>query len=87
MLERLAVLQRARACGFSLVEARRLFYGFREDAPPPARWRTLAVRKIAELDELTRKIAAMKELLERPCTCRDLAECGRRIMSKKRSSR
>ena len=87
ILERLAVLQRARACGFSLAEARRLFYGFREDAPPSARWRTLAVCKIAELDELTRKIAAMKDLLERPCTCRDLAECGRRIMSKKRSSR
>lgn len=86
-LERLAVLERARNCGFSLAEARELFYGFREDAPPSARWRALAVRKIAELDELTRKIAAMKELLERPCACQNLAECGRRILSKKRSTR
>jgi len=87
ILERLAVLERAKDCGFTLAEARRLLYGFREDAPPSARWRALAVRKIAELDELTRKIAVMKELLERPCVCQDLGECGRRILSKKRSAR
>jgi MerR family redox-sensitive transcriptional activator SoxR len=87
ILERLAVLERAKDCGFSLGEARELFYGFREDALLSARWRTLAVRKIAELDELMRKIAAMKDLLERPCACRDLGECGRRILTKKRSGR
>ena len=86
ILERLAVLERARACGFSLAEARRLFYGFSEDAPPSARWRTLAVRKIAELDELMRKIAAMKEMLERPCACGNFGECGRRILSKKQAA-
>ncbi len=83
ILERLALLERAKACGFSLAEARQLLYGFREGAPPSVRWQTLAARKIAELDELTRKIAVMKELLQRPCACRDLAECGRRILSKK----
>jgi len=87
ILERLAVLERAKDCGFSLAEARELLYGFREDAPPSARWRTLAVRKIAELDELMRKIASMKEMLEQPCACRDLGECGRQILSKKRSAR
>jgi MerR family redox-sensitive transcriptional activator SoxR len=85
VLERLAVLERARACGFSLAEARRLFFGFREGAPPSERWQTLARRKIAELDELSRKIAATRELLERPCVCQDLAECGRRIVAKKRA--
>lgn len=87
ILERLAVLERAKDCGFTLTEVRELFYGFREDAPPSARWRTLAVRKIAELDELMRKIAAMKEMLERPCACGNFGECGRRILSKKRSAR
>jgi len=33
-----------------------------------------------------RHIAAIKELLQRPCACRDLAECGRRIFAKKRAA-
>ena len=83
ILERLAVVERAKACGFSLGDTRKLLYGFREGAPPSERWRTLAVRKIAELDELMRTIAAAKDLLQRPCACGNLAECGRRILSKK----
>jgi len=78
VLEKLAVLERAKACGFSLAEARRLFYGFRDVITPSERWQTLARRKIAELDELARQIARMKELLGQRCTCKDFAECGRR---------
>ena len=83
VLERLAVLERAKTCGFTLAEVRQLFHGFHEDAPPSERWRTLADRKIAELDDLARTIAAMKKLLETRCNCRDLAECGRRILAKR----
>ena len=79
------MLECAKACGFSLAEARQLFYGFGRDTPPSERWKTLAQRKIAELDELARKIAATRALLERPCVCEDLAECGRRIYAKKRA--
>ena len=86
ILERLAVLERTKACGFSLAETRQLLYGFREGAPPSERWQTLAKRKIGELDDLALKIAATKELLQRPCACKDLAECGRRIFAKKRST-
>ncbi len=84
ILERLAVLERAKACGFSLAETRQLFYGFREGTPPSARWQAMARRKIAELEDLERKIAATKELLQRPCECQDLGECGRRIRGAKR---
>jgi MerR family redox-sensitive transcriptional activator SoxR len=80
ILEKLAVVERAKACGFSLAETRQLFYGFREDTPPSQRWQALARKKIAELDELARKIAATRDMLQRPCECRDLAECGRRIV-------
>ena len=65
ILEGLAVLERAKACGFSLAETRQLFYGFGEGVPPSERWQTLARRKIGELDELERKIVAIKELLRR----------------------
>jgi MerR family redox-sensitive transcriptional activator SoxR len=83
ILERLAVLDRAKACGFSLAETRQLFYGFREGTPPSERWQTLARRKMIELDVMARKIAATKEMLQRSCECSDLEECGRRIIEKK----
>ena len=84
ILEKLAVVARAKTCGFSLTEIRQLFYGFREDAPPSLRWQTLARRKLIELDDMARKIAATRELLERSCTCKDFAECGQRILAKTR---
>src|SRR5262249_12245793 len=59
ILERLAVLERAKDCGFTLEEARMLFGGFRGDAPVSERWRALAARKIAELDALSERIAGM----------------------------
>jgi MerR family redox-sensitive transcriptional activator SoxR len=84
ILERLAVLQRARDCGFTLPEIRHLFTGFREGTPPSQRWQTLARKKLVELDELTRKIAVMKTYLTRSCDCRDLQECGQRILRARR---
>ena len=85
ILERLAVIERAKACGFSLDETRRLFFGFREGTPPSERWQTLARQKIADLEELAREIEATKELLRRPFACKDLAECGQRIVAGKRN--
>jgi MerR family redox-sensitive transcriptional activator SoxR len=87
VLEKLAMLERAKACGFSLSETRRLLYGFRESTPPSERWQAMASQKMAELDELSENIAAMRELLRRKCACMDLAECGRRILDKKRGTR
>ena len=84
VLERLAVLERAKRCGFSLEEARRLFYGFRPDTAPSVRWQTLARRKIAELDALAGQIAEMKRTLQQTCACADLGECGRRIRARRR---
>ena len=85
VLQRLAVLDRAKACGFTLAESRQLFFGFREGAPPSERWAALAQKKLTELEALTLKIATTKELLQRPCACKDLAECGQRIVSNRRS--
>jgi len=82
-VERLAVLEFAKDCGFTLAECRELFNGFRDDAPLSSRMQKLAGRKIAELDALSRRLAIMKELLEKSlkCKCVDLRECGRRILS------
>jgi MerR family transcriptional regulator, redox-sensitive transcriptional activator SoxR len=80
ILERLVVLERAKNCGFTLEEARRLFHGFPDHTPPSERWRTLARKKIGELDALARQVVAMKKLLQKSCDCKDLQECGRKML-------
>jgi len=60
ILQRLAVLERAKDCGFTLEEVRALFNGFRSDVPLSKRWQDLASRKIAELEALTERIAVMR---------------------------
>ncbi len=77
VLRRLAVIEVAKRAGFSLAEVRLLLDGFARDVSPSERWRTLAERKLRELDELSARIAAMRELLDEGirCACGDLDEC------------
>jgi MerR family transcriptional regulator, redox-sensitive transcriptional activator SoxR len=82
VLYRLAIIQRARQLGFSLREIRQLFFGFREVTRPPARWRKLSQRKLAELDQLMDAIKAVRALLKElmtKCHCDTLDQCGRGI--------
>jgi MerR family transcriptional regulator, redox-sensitive transcriptional activator SoxR len=82
VLYRLAVIQRARQLGFSLHEIRQLFFGFRDVTRPPARWRALSQKKLAELDHLMAGIKAVRALLKRlttKCRCDTLDQCGRGI--------
>ena len=76
ILDRLAVLERAKACGFTLAEIRILF---NDQGSHSTKWRRLAARKLAELNTTLERIAAMKELLQRRCECATAAECGRCI--------
>jgi len=76
ILDRIAVLERAKACGFNLAEIRVLFQG---DGSHSMKWKRLAARKIAELDAAAQRIAAMKDLLQRACDCKTAAECGQCI--------
>ena len=46
VLQRLAIIQRARQLGFTLAEIRQLFFGFRDNARPSYRWRTLAKKSL-----------------------------------------
>jgi MerR family redox-sensitive transcriptional activator SoxR len=76
ILDRLAVLERAKACGFTLAEVAVLF---NDRGSHSEKWRKLADRKLAELDLAREQISAMKELLKRRCQCATTAECGQRI--------
>lgn len=82
VLYRLAIVQRARQLGFTLSEIRQLFFGFRDMARPPERWRTLSEKKLAELDHLMDGIKAVRALLKRlmsKCRCETLDQCGKGI--------
>jgi MerR family redox-sensitive transcriptional activator SoxR len=78
VLSRLAVLARAKNCGFSLDEVRQLFS---EPGSPSEHWRQAAKTKIVELDALLDRIRRMKSLIVRRCKCADFDECGRRLMA------
>jgi MerR family transcriptional regulator, redox-sensitive transcriptional activator SoxR len=85
VLYRLAIIQRARQLGFSLSEIRHLFFGFRDVTRPPARWRQLSQRKLAELDQLMDGIKAVRSLLRKlmtKCHCDTLDQCGKGIFQR-----
>lgn len=81
VFDRLALLEFAKQCGFTLAEIRQLFGGFQDKAPISARVQKIANRKMQELDELARRIEGMKSALARAgrCRCIDLDECGQRL--------
>jgi len=85
-VERLALIEFAKSAGFTLAEIRRLIGGFREGTAAAERWRTLAMAKLAALDEAARRIEAMRAILRHAlrCGCLDLAECGKRIAAARR---
>jgi MerR family redox-sensitive transcriptional activator SoxR len=80
ILGRLAVLERAKNCGFTLDEVRQLF---NDEGRPSERWQRVARTKIVELDTLMERIRGMKELIQRRCQCADLDECGRKLLAGK----
>ena len=67
----------AQEAGFSVAEIRTLFHGFGAHVPPAARWRKLADRKLAELDELMVRVARMRRalLIAKECGCVRMEDC------------
>jgi MerR family redox-sensitive transcriptional activator SoxR len=80
ILHRLAVLARAKNCGFTLDEVRHLFH---QPGSPSELWQQAAKTKIVELDALLDRIRRMKALIVRRCQCADFDECGRRLLAAK----
>lgn len=74
-----AVLRLAQACGFSLMEMRRLLNGFQPRTTASERWRTTARDHRLVLEEKIARLKAMSRLLQRVerCECPDLNACSR----------
>ncbi|HZR22234.1 MAG TPA: MerR family transcriptional regulator [Vicinamibacterales bacterium] len=86
---RLAIVQRARALGFTLAEIKQLFSGFDRDTPASARWRRLTERKLVELDAMMGRVRSMQQLLRKMqgCQCATLEQCGKAMYRKQCESR
>jgi MerR family redox-sensitive transcriptional activator SoxR len=87
VLERLAVLEFAKKCGFRLAEVRSLLTEHRDAATLAQRLHAIAERKLAELDAEAKTIALRKKRIQRAldCRCSDFGECGRRILARKQT--
>src|SRR5262245_15571889 len=77
VLVRLRVIAFAQSCGFTLREVRELLGG----RPYSTRLRTLAGRKLGELEQAAARIETMRSLLQLAlrCDCLTLEQCGRRL--------
>ena len=84
ILGRIRIVLLARNAGFSLRETRTFLHGFSPGATPASRWREMADRKIADLDDLIAGIERMKLVLESSfnCECRTLEDCERLVAAK-----
>lgn len=81
IIGRIRLLQVAREAGFTIAETRTFVAGFSETTPPAIRWRTLAKRKLGEIDEQMGRLRRMKVLLESGfrCHCLSIEDCARII--------
>ncbi len=79
-LDRIRLIDLARAAGFRLIEIRELLTDRQPPMAPGDRWRSLAARKCAELDAQAAAVAAMRDVLEHlvDCRCVSLDECAAR---------
>ena len=80
---RLRMIQVAREAGFTISETRTFLSGFSATTPPAARWRSLAERKLEELETLIARAARMKALLESSfrCGCLRIEDCERAMLA------
>ncbi len=81
IFDRLALINAAKAAGFTVAEIQTLLSGFARRTPPGRRWRKLAERKLVELDARIAEVERMKRALEAVtrCECPTLEECSRAI--------
>lgn len=88
VLRRISFIQVAQAAGLTIAEIQMLVNELDDDTPLSERWQTLARQKLAELDELMRKVQGMRMLLANGlrCRCTNLEECMDCIIGAEASS-
>src|SRR5258708_7471021 len=77
VLKRLGLIQLLRDAGFGIREIQVLFSDMNTDAPTSTNWQSLAVEKIAEMDELIKRTRATRTFLADALKreCKGIDEC------------
>lgn len=77
ILKRIRVIKMAQNAGFQVQEIHMLLEGFDANVPPSERWKKLAEQKRNELNEKSRQIERMKQVLDNGLNCSRLSweEC------------
>ncbi|HEV2093515.1 MAG TPA: MerR family transcriptional regulator [Rubrobacter sp.] len=78
VLRRLALVEAAKRAGLTIAEIRALLHGFPDEVGASERWRSLASRKLEEVDGLMARLGQMRALLAEAlrCDCASLEECA-----------
>ena len=81
ILDRLSLIELAKAAGFSIADIRQLFQAVSRKTPPGPRWRALAERKAEELEETIARAQRMKQVLATVirCECPTFQDCAQAL--------
>ena len=77
ILDRLALIELAKRAGFTVAETRQLVRGISRNTPPGPRWRTLAGKKLSEVEERIAEAERMRAVLHKmmDCECPTFEDC------------
>jgi MerR family transcriptional regulator, redox-sensitive transcriptional activator SoxR len=80
-LDRVLLIRFASDMGFTLAEIKLFLSGLRDNTPVGPRWKKLAARKIAEVDQNIARSLKLKTLLQGllRCHCASLQQCVRAL--------
>lgn len=79
----LRLIRMALESGFTISQARTLIHGFSTTSSPPQRWRTLATKKLKDVQTQIAQLQRAELLLKRAtkCECLSLADCADLLLS------
>lgn len=77
VFEYLALIQLAQDAGFTIADTKALMHGFAQATPASRRWRVLAEKKLAEIQERIARAQQMQAVLHclLRCECETLSQC------------
>jgi MerR family redox-sensitive transcriptional activator SoxR len=79
---RIRIILLARQAGFSIKEIKMFLSGYAPGTTPAERWRTLAEKKLQDIDGQMKRLGQMQSILKANfrCRCLNLEECERYLV-------
>jgi DNA-binding transcriptional MerR regulator len=82
VIGRIRIILLARQAGFSIKETKMFLSGYAPGTTPAERWRTLAEKKLLEIDGQMQRLGQMQSILRANfrCRCLNLEECEKYLV-------